>query len=533
MTAQTLDRGTVSDVELPKKAYTVERARVPLVLKLFGLTAILILIVVGLAVGITIQRANEVANETVSASINGAARLFGELEEQRLARLDLPTRLLGTDPPFVALIQGSLTGVDPDAAPVVEPANAIPEAVPPPAPAIDLPSIVDQIEQRRVSFRSDLLMLLDDEGRLIARTDRPITATPPMTDLYTTTSMVQAIVDDASLASTTGVMALDGKLYHAAVAPVGAGARNVRFGYLVNAVAINDKFANSIAESTRAGVIFVPKGDSTAVRSSNAPSVMPKQIAIGQTQTQKVDQSEYILTSKPLLAGRDPVGTAIFLRSKDRELAPFREIERALLIGGGIALLFAFLLSWLIAKRVTRPIENLAGIAQAVTAGDYSQEPDVTRNDEVGILGRSFGKMINSLRDKAELEELYAAMAEKSDEAQAVVHPAEAAKLDEGTVLVTDLRGLPATVGDGDAASVIAAVERAMRVQEAEVARQDGEVREINGHRLISVFRPSRSASMGRPRSESSAVNSQMIRSSSEYPASASTTIVPLRLSTT
>ena len=492
MTAQTLDRGTVSDVELPKKAYTVERARVPLVLKLFGLTAILILIVVGLAVGITIQRANEVANETVSASINGAARLFGELEEQRLARLDLPTRLLGTDPPFVALIQGSLTGVDPDAAPVVEPANAIPEAVPPPAPAIDLPSIVDQIEQRRVSFRSDLLMLLDDEGRLIARTDRPITATPPMTDLYTTTSMVQAIVDDASLASTTGVMALDGKLYHAAVAPVGAGARNVRFGYLVNAVAINDKFANSIAESTRAGVIFVPKGDSTAVRSSNAPSVMPKQIAIGQTQTQKVDQSEYILTSKPLLAGRDPVGTAIFLRSKDRELAPFREIERALLIGGGIALLFAFLLSWLIAKRVTRPIENLAGIAQAVTAGDYSQEPDVTRNDEVGILGRSFGKMINSLRDKAELEELYAAMAEKSDEAQAVVHPAEAAKLDEGTVLVTDLRGLPATVGDGDAASVIAAVERAMRVQEAEVARQDGEVREINGHRLISVFRGER-----------------------------------------
>ena len=492
MTAQTLDRGTVSDVELPKKAYTVERARVPLVLKLFGLTAILILIVVGLAVGITIQRANEVANETVSASINGAARLFGELEEQRLARLDLPTRLLGTDPPFVALIQGSLTGVDPDAAPVVEPANAIPEAVPPPAPAIDLPSIVDQIEQRRVSFRSDLLMLLDDEGRLIARTDRPITATPPMTDLYTTTSMVQAIVDDASLASTTGVMALDGKLYHAAVAPVGAGARNVRFGYLVNAVAINDKFANSIAESTRAGVIFVPKGDSTAVRSSNAPSVMPKQIAIGQTQTQKVDQSEYILTSKPLLAGRDPVGTAIFLRSKDRELAPFREIERALLIGGGIALLFAFLLSWLIAKRVTRPIENLAGIAQAVTAGDYSQEPDVTRNDEVGILGRSFGKMINSLRDKAELEELYAAMAEKSDEGQAVVRPAEAAKLDEGTVLVTDLRGLPATVGDGDAASVIAAVERAMRVQEAEVARQDGEVREINGHRLISVFRGER-----------------------------------------
>ncbi|MFL6245860.1 MAG: protein kinase domain-containing protein [Thermoanaerobaculia bacterium] len=492
MTAQTLDRGTLSDVELPKKGYTVERARFPLVIKLFGLTAILILIVVGLAVGITIERANEVANETVSASINGAAKLFGELEEQRLARLRLPTELLGTDPPFVALIQGALTGENPNAVAPVEPAAAIPEAVPPPARAIDLNDIVDQIEQRRQSFRSDLMMLLDDEGRLIARTDVPITATPPMTDLYATASVVQAIVDDASVPSTAGVMPLDGKLYHAAVAPVGGGARNVRIAYLVNAVAIDDKFANSISESTRAGVIFAPKGDNTVVRSSNAPSVMPKQVSLGQTQTQTVDRSEYILTSKPLLAGREPVGTAIFLRSKDRELAPFREIERALMIGGGIALLLALLLSWLIAKRVTRPIETLAGIAQAVTAGDYSQEPDVTRNDEVGILGRSFGKMINSLRDKAELEELYAAMAEKSDEVQAVGRPAEAAKLDEGTVLVTDLRGLPATVGDGDAASVIAAVERAMRLQEAEVARQDGEVREINGHRLISVFRGDR-----------------------------------------
>ena len=499
MTTDLLDRATVSDVALPKKKeYVVERARMPLVLKLFGLTALLIVIVVGLAVGITIERANKVANETVNASINSAAKLFHELEETRLARLRLPTELLGSDPNFAAAIQVALNGEEaavPAATAGVAPtptAAATPEVVPPAAPTIDLPSIVDQIEQRRKSFDTHLVMLLDDEGRLIARTDVPITATPPMTDLYASTGLVQAIVDDASAPSTAGVMELDGKLYHAAVAPVGAGARNVRSAYLVNAVAIDEQFANSISESTRAGVIFAAKGDNTSVRSSNAPSVMPKQVTVGTTQTEKVDQSEYILTSQSLLAGREPIGTAIFLRSKDRELAPFREIEKALLIGGGIALLLAFIASWLIAKRVTSPIEQLAGIAQAVTAGDYSVSPDVTRNDEVGILGRSFGKMINSLRDKAELEELYAAMADKSAESQALGRPPEAAMLDEGTVLVTDLRGLPATVGEGDAASVIATIERAMRVQEAEVLRQDGEVREINGHQLISVFRGER-----------------------------------------
>ncbi|HEX8619521.1 MAG TPA: HAMP domain-containing protein, partial [Thermoanaerobaculia bacterium] len=401
MSRQPLDRETLSETELPKtKEYTVERARVPLVLKLFGLTALLVSAVIAVAIGITIQRADRIANETVTTSITSATRLFRELERQRLSRLELPTAILGNDPSFSAFIRvelglGTATAAD---------------AAAPGAPAVNLVSIADQLEQRRVAFGTDLLMLLDDEGRLIARTDRPVTATPPNTDLYEQSTLVKRVIEE-SLDSITGVLVLDGKLYHTALAPIGIGTPRIRVGYLVNAVAIGDRFANSIAQSTNAGVMFTAAGSSSLVRSSNAPSVMPRTIAAGKTQTATVDRSRYILTSEPLRSGNEIAGSAVFLRSLDRELAPFREIENTLLIGGGIALLLAFLLSWLIAKRLTRPIEQLAGIAQAVTAGDYSVTPDLTRNDEVGILGRSFGKMINSLRDKAELEELYTQMA--------------------------------------------------------------------------------------------------------------------------
>ena len=462
------------------KRPTLERARFPLVWKLFGLTALLIVIVVAIAVGITIRRADAIAANTVNTSISNAANLFREFERQRLGRLALPAILLGNDPKFVAYIQEAMGGQ-----------------------VIDLVSISDQLEQRRQSLGTDLLILLDDQGRIVARTDQPTVNNAAREDLYEQSPLVKKIVDDASVEFTGGVLPLSKRLFHAAVAPIGAGANNVRVGYLVNAYGIDDAFANRIADATNAGVIFM--SSNSLARSSNAPAFNMAQMTgvdrilktgkpVPPSRLQ-VERNRYVMTGFPLTSGNDTVGAAVFIRSLDRELAPFRQIEQALLFGGGASLLLAFILSWLIARRVTRPIEQLAMTAQAVTAGDYSVQPNIARADEIGILGRSFAKMIVALRDKAELEELYEQMAAKSAEreaaAAAALRPSEPARLDEGTVVVTDLRGLP-PVGEGDPALLVGAVSRVMKLQEAEVARQDGEVREVEGHRLVSVFRGDR-----------------------------------------
>ena len=506
MTAETITgpaRTTSGELPIPRKTPTVEKAKFPLVWKLFGLTAMLIALVVTVAVAITIERANAIAKTTVNNSIAAAAKLFKEFERQRLGRLALPAELLGNDPSFAPYIQKSLMGEGAAVSAVPVPAAGAPPAAAAP-PVLDLTSIADQLEQRRQAFGSDLFILLDDQGRVIARTDQPAVTAPTYEDLYKETPLVKNIVDDASLEDSTGVMPLGGKLYHAAVAPIGLGQPRVRVGYLVNAYAIDDAFANRIAQSTDAGVMFGSPASPSIVRSSNAPSFgMQQMTGVEQIfttgkamppSTADIDRSKYVMTGEPLQSATQTVGAAIFIRSLDRELAPFKQIENALLAGGGLALLLAFILSWLIAKRVTHPVEELAMIAQAVTGGDYTVHPPIDRTDEVGILGRSFAKMITALRDKAEIEELYEQMAARSQEREAIGAPrqSEAAKLDEGTVLVTDLRELPATVGAGDAANVISAVSKAMKVQEAEVERQDGFVREILGHHLVSVFRGDR-----------------------------------------
>jgi serine/threonine-protein kinase len=489
-----------------KKASAVERAKFPLVLKLFVLTALLIIVVVGLAIGITLQRAGSIAGATVNKSISSAAKLFEDFETQRLGRLALTAQLVGGDSSFVGYIQNALMPAADTPAPAAPPSAALP-APAAPASGPDLVSILDQLSQRREAFGSDLVMLLDDEGKLVARTDRPAVTTSRGEDLYEKSPLVKAIVDDAAVESSTGVLVLDNKLYHAAVVPIATGANRVRIGYLINAYAIDEAFANRIEKSTNAGVMFVPSPkvapSPVMVRSSEAPSVGMQQMsgieAIFKSgkaippDNVRVDRSSYVMTGEPLRAGSETVGAAVFVRSLDRELAPFREIENTLLAGGGLALLLAFVFSWLIARRVTRPIEELAGVAQAVTAGEYDVRPPIDRSDEVGILARAFAKMITTLRDKAELEELYEQMAAKSAEREAApqsARPSEAPRSDEGTFLVTDLRGI--SVGETDAAEVIATVAAAMEIQEAEVERQEGEVREIVGHRLVSIFRGDR-----------------------------------------
>ena len=64
-----------------------------------------------------------------------------------------------------------------------------------------------------------------------------------------------------------------------------------------------------------------------------------------------------------------------------------------LLLGGGIAAALAVVVSTLLAQRITRPIVQMTGAAQAMARGDYEQSIEVRGNDEVANLARAFNQM--------------------------------------------------------------------------------------------------------------------------------------------
>src|SRR5205823_4777506 len=112
-------------------------------------------------------------------------------------------------------------------APPPEPAAPAPPA----APHINYIDIADQLQQRRETLKSDLMMMLDDQGRVLGRTDRAVLSAEQVEDLYDVSPLVKKIVDDNALDSVTGVMVIDNKLYHVAIGALNVGASRVRLAF--------------------------------------------------------------------------------------------------------------------------------------------------------------------------------------------------------------------------------------------------------------------------------------------------------------
>jgi len=65
-----------------------------------------------------------------------------------------------------------------------------------------------------------------------------------------------------------------------------------------------------------------------------------------------------------------------------------------------LAFLFSLGFTYFISMIISRPLEEMAGIARAMAAGDFSRKPSVRSRDEVGDLARAITHMSDQIREK-------------------------------------------------------------------------------------------------------------------------------------
>jgi serine/threonine-protein kinase len=129
-----------------------------------------------------------------------------------------------------------------------------------------------------------------------------------------------------------------------------------------------------------------------------APAAAPAGVELG--------GERYLALAAPLRSadGRAVAGVAV-LRSRSAELSPFLALERTILLAGVAGLGLALLVSFAIARQITRPLAGLVTAVRRAAAGDYSGDIEVRSRDEIGTLAAAFHAMLEDLREKQVLVE--------------------------------------------------------------------------------------------------------------------------------
>ena len=84
-------------------------------------------------------------------------------------------------------------------------------------------------------------------------------------------------------------------------------------------------------------------------------------------------------------------------RDEESERIFVRGLDRVLLIAGFCSAVAALLVALLLSRRVLRPVEALTGAARRMGMGEHGQRVEVTSDDEIGELARTFNSMAESL----------------------------------------------------------------------------------------------------------------------------------------
>jgi signal transduction histidine kinase len=189
--------------------------------------------------------------------------------------------------------------------------------------------------------------------------------------------------------------------------------RSAMLGYVLLGYAVNNKVAQEVSQDATAEVAFCSDGviDATTLKPADAQSLGPQLGSLlngGQAgQDIWLGGEHYVGASTQLNSTLGSGVHLVVLKSWDQASTYLAQLNRMLLVWGGILLVVSALAALILSAAITRPLDRLVAGTRALGAGNFDYQLRRTGVREVRELGDAFDLMRCRLRDLR--EELLAA----------------------------------------------------------------------------------------------------------------------------
>ncbi len=378
------------------------KVKFSLTLKLFLLVLLSFGVLMTFIVKQVAIEANKVANETIGKSLKQADTILNTRLESRFTSIYETAGNLARDGRLLPLIY-----------------------------AQESASLQDQCSEFEQSLNFDILIFTNDEGEILARSDDPgaIGAYVGESTLFTA-----ALDGDKAM----GIMRSNNQLLQIVAIPVlDNAASDIIRGTVALAYNLSKDLADEIKNLAGSEIAFYAFPPSKDSGSSGSPAEVYNTFENNRSALQeylekdsalwnkiykenKVQEVELMLSNeifhaliRPLQTSDNMViGFTIALRSRTELLRPFTIIQKRVTLISVICMIVACILSYAIARHIVKPIIGLVSVTEMIQEGDYPEEIEIKRSDEVGVLYSAVYKMGQELKEKAELEEYLAGISD-------------------------------------------------------------------------------------------------------------------------
>ena len=301
--------------------------------------------------------------------------------------------------------------------------------------------------------------------------------------------------------SVSAIRIIDGTIYQLVVVPVLA---PVPIAWVVIGFVIDNSSASELKRITGLDVSFLGTDD------NRPPTVFATTLTASireNLQNQAASVSTRAQTSAAIVLGgeefevlattidqyRDTGGNgsifAVLQRSVRDGLQPYETLKLALLFLAGISLVVTLAGSIRIARRITRPVRQLANAAKQVAAGNYGALIELQQNDEIGELAVAFNNMSKGLTERDQMRDVLGKVASHAVAEQLLSQNIELGGEERDvTVLFTDIRNFTALCENHPPALTIGLLNRYLTLINAIIDEHEGVIDKYTGDGVMALF---------------------------------------------